>query len=129
MLLTIAVAVQASPRYQRAFVAKYPKTTGTKLAQCQTCHLVQPPAVNPYGLAFKAAHFKFEPLEPKDSDKDGATNLAEITALTFPGKPADKPKGTADSTAAPDSTSTDSTAKPKPEPEPEPEQKPDSTKS
>ena len=133
-LLILVLVAQASPRYRRAFLARYPATEGTKLAECRTCHLALPPANNPYGAAFKAAHFTFDEIEKLDSDKDGATNLAEIKALTYPGDPTDKPgvKGKAgakrDSTksAPADSTSitrapadsvaaSDSTAHPRPD--------------
>src|SRR5262245_65787411 len=91
LALLLALVAQASPRYRRAFLAKYPPAENTTLGECGTCHQATPPALNPYGAAFKAAHYTFDDIEKVDSDKDGASNLAEIKALTLPGDSADKP--------------------------------------
>jgi len=114
-LLTLALVAQANPRYRRAFLAKYPKAEGTKLAECTTCHrsVSQMPAINPYGAAFKAAHYTFDDLEKLDSDKDGVSNLAEITALTYPGDPTDKP-GVKRAGAKPDSSAAADSVKARP---------------
>jgi len=104
VLLLLALVAQASPRYRRAFLAKYPKAENTRLGECTTCHQAAPPALNPYGAAFKAAHYTFDDLEKLDSDKDGVTNLAEIKALTLPGDPSDKPGAKKVGPAKPDST-------------------------
>jgi len=109
-ILASSLVAQANPKLQKAFLAKYGVATGTKLAKCGTCHTAKAPALNPYGKDLKAAqakaaHAKFEAVEKRDSDQDGAPNLAEIKALTLPGDPKDKPAAaaadsTADSTAA-----------------------------
>jgi hypothetical protein len=104
LALLLALVAQASPRYRRAFLAKYPAAENTKLAECGTCHQATPPALNPYGAAFKAAHFTFDEIEKADSDKDGAANLAEIKALTLPGDPTDKPGAKKKGGAKADST-------------------------
>ena len=122
-LMTLAIVAHANLRYRRAFVTKYPEVANTRLAECITCHrgTAQMPALNPYGAAFKAAHYTFDDLEKLDSDKDGASNRKEIQALSYPGDPNDKPGKKApakpDSSAAPDSarakpdsTTTDSSA-------------------
>ena len=104
LALFAALVAQASPRYRRAFLAKYPAVENTKLAECGTCHQATPPALNPFGAAFKAAHYTFDEIEKVDSDKDGASNVAEIKALTLPGDPTDKPGAKKAGSAKADST-------------------------
>ena len=107
-----SVASHARIRYKRDFGVAYPKTNGTRLDACQTCHLPgvsqAPGKLNPYGEALKKAGLKFAVVESADSDKDGFTNRKEIDALSFPGNPKDRPGARADSTKA-DSTQADST--------------------
>jgi hypothetical protein len=115
--LATAFAVQARPRYVRSAAAKYPVITGTKLGDCRLCHTDKPGELNPYGHALKDSSLSFEAIEKLDSDKDGAKNIVEIKALTFPGDSTDTPpkaKAAADSTKSkskpkkspPDSTKT-----------------------
>ena len=66
-------------------------TADTRLDQCSTCHISNTNFnLNPYGADFLNAG-SFEAIESLDSDGDGFTNIAEITALTFPGDPNDFP--------------------------------------
>lgn len=109
-LIVAAVTAHANPKIQKAFLAKYPDAKGSKIAKCATCHAAKPPALNAYGKDLKAAHADFAAIEAKDSDGDGATNVAEIKAATLPGDAKDKP-----AMAATESTATDSTAKAKPD--------------
>ena len=73
-----------------------------KSYNCTTlCHNGNPPNMNPYGAALLAngatansvSAATFTAVEPLDSDGDGFTNLAEITAGTYPGNPASHPAG------------------------------------
>jgi len=111
--------VQAKPNYLMAFGATYPNVVGTSLDSCSTCHTSAIPALNPYGLAFAGSGHNFKSIESADSDGDGASNLAEIMALTLPGdansKPAASPTPTQVSTAptaTPTQVSTAPTATP-----------------
>ncbi len=87
--------VWAKSAYLTSFNTKY-GTSGTVLNTCGICH------VNPngggtrtsYGNDFLANGDSFTAaLEARDSDGDTYTNLAEITARTFPGDAASKPAG------------------------------------
>jgi hypothetical protein len=98
--LTLALGAQAKARNKRQFVEAYPKTKATRLDDCTVCHDGAPPALNPYGLAVQKANMAFKSIEKLDSDKDGASNLAEIAALTFPGDAKDRPGAKRDSAAA-----------------------------
>jgi hypothetical protein len=87
---------------------KYPNIVGTRIDSCFLCHTGSIPGLNPYGAAYKANGRKvaaFALIESADSDGDGASNLAEIMALTFPGDPADVPAAPT-STPPPPPTST-----------------------
>ncbi len=74
-------------------------TAGTVLDQCILCHTTNTSVgpLNPYGTTLLNNGINFAAAEPVDSDNDGFTNLAEITARTFPGNPNSKPQ-TADTT-------------------------------
>jgi len=81
---------------------RYPAMVGTRIDSCSLCHTSSIPSLNPFGTAYKSNGRSLAALaaiEGLDSDGDGSTNLQEITALTFPGDPGDKP-------AAPTSTPT-----------------------
>jgi len=68
------------------FEARYPAASGSKLDQCVLCH-INPSGggpKNPYGNAFGQVH-SYSAIENADSDGDGFTNIAEITAIKFPG--------------------------------------------
>jgi MYXO-CTERM domain-containing protein len=75
--------------YLDAFVAAYPAANGTRIDTCVLCHPTGAGGRNAFGSDFGSAglgnHNFNAALEARDSDGDGSTNLAEITALTFPG--------------------------------------------
>ena len=54
------------------------------------CHSAVPTR-NAYGTAYGNSSHDFTAIEPLDSDGDGFSNLAEITARTFPGNASSKP--------------------------------------
>ncbi len=89
---TIALA---RPGYYDMFIKKYPKVSGTRLDFC-VCHYNKGGggARNPFGNDFSGKGYSFEAIEALDSDKDGFTNIEEITALTYPGDPNDFPPDT-----------------------------------
>jgi hypothetical protein len=99
VVLTSTQAVTAISYYKGEFNAKY-GTSGTRLDTCGICH-VNPAGGGPrnlYGAAFQSESvhssnpaLAFSNIEPLDSDGDGYSNIAEITALTFPGDPNDHP--------------------------------------
>ncbi len=82
--------------YKSAFNTKY-ATTGSKLDSCDTCHLPgDTSSWNPYGQAVKGniglgIDAALAAVEPLDSDGDTFTNVAEITARTWPGDATDHP--------------------------------------
>jgi hypothetical protein len=85
--------------YLSAFNSRY-GTARTKLDDCATCHdTSNMPNRNVYGRAFGRARSAngsnsdagLQAIEPDDTDGDGATNILEITALTWPGDPGDVP--------------------------------------
>lgn len=91
--------------YLNQFTTTYP-SAATTLGTCTLCHSDLNTYVrNPYGAAFEGANHNFASIENLDSDKDGFTNIQEITALTFPGDPASHP-----STPPPDTTAPTVTA-------------------
>jgi hypothetical protein len=79
------------------FNAQYPKNKYAN--NCNICHKGSPPARNPYGTdlvkagatAGNISAATFLAVEGLDSDGDGATNIAEINAGTWPGDPKSKP--------------------------------------
>ncbi|MDD3248237.1 MAG: PGF-CTERM sorting domain-containing protein [Methanosarcina sp.] len=88
-----ASTASAKSNYLTSFNQHY-ETAGTRLDSCTTCH--NGGAVNPYGRAYLGSGRNFASIENLDSDKDGFTNLAEISALNFPGKPDDHPQNTSE---------------------------------
>ncbi len=99
VLLFGAVAL-ALPNDLATFKQLYAPKDGTALAKaaCLVCHAKMPPSknMNPYGadLAKQGTprtSAAFKAIEALDSDKDGFTNIQEITAGTLPGDPASKP--------------------------------------
>ncbi len=114
LLLVLTVALIGMPEalaksgYLSLFTAQYPNTATTKLNNCDVCHT---PAlftisgsskdVNYYGRDYFNAGHSFTAIETTDSDVDGYTNLAEITAGTWPGDPADYPAPTPTPTPTP----------------------------
>ena len=108
LAMTLANAAQpanAVSGYLTAFETQYPDAVGSRIDTCNVCH-TDIPALNPYGVAFQGAGHEFAPIESDDSDGDGASNLAEIMALTFPGDPGDTPPEPSP-TATPSPTSTE----------------------
>jgi hypothetical protein len=110
-MMALTVSAIAIPPYLKVFQTTYKIKDGSNLAKagCKTCH-VAPPELNPYGLDVKKQieAAKLDPKAPEtltklpgllkkieklDSDKDGATNIAEIKADTLPGDPDSKPAG------------------------------------
>jgi len=90
-LASTAQPANANSTYLAAFEAQYPAAVGSRIDSCNLCHTSSIPQLNPYGTAFQGAGHVFAPIESLDSDGDGASNLAEIMALTFPGDAADTP--------------------------------------
>ena len=105
-LLAVMVAfagdAHAVSRYLTDFNSTY-GTTGTALDTCNVCH-TSVPSRNSYGADFAANGHSFTAIADLDSDGDGATNGAEITARTFPGDQNSKP--VASDTTAPQVGST-----------------------
>lgn len=90
----VSPPAQSTPEYQSQFNAKY-DMRGSKLDSCLTCHTQHAGGVenmNPYGTDFGKNNHDFGAIEGLDSDGDGATNIDEIKAESFPGDPNDKPK-------------------------------------
>ncbi len=105
LMVTMIMPYSASARpdlYQE-FLAEYPAVVGTRLESCNVCH-TDPPRRNPYGTDFNLAGRVFSAIESTDSDGDGADNLSEIMALTFPGDPLDGPNSSPIPTATPTHT-------------------------
>jgi hypothetical protein len=81
------------------FKGLYAPKDATPLAKagCVVCHAAMPPtkALNAYGADYLKQKTRdnaaLRAIEKLDSDKDGATNIQEITAGTLPGDPASKP--------------------------------------
>jgi len=91
-LIGISGTVYATQTRYDSFAAKYPNSTTLTTFSCNTCHNPSSfPARNPYGAAYAAANHNFTTIESTDSDGDGYTNLAEITAGTNPGDSASHP--------------------------------------
>lgn len=89
LVMGVAGSGYANSTYFNAWKAAYP-TSATVSSSCSICH-TSAPALNGYGDAVLAANSNFASIEQADSDNDGATNIAEITAGTNPGDPASKP--------------------------------------
>jgi len=87
--------------YLSSFNATY-GTAGTAIATCALCH----PAgggntasnLNNYAVDYVNNGYNYAAIQSLDSDGDGFTNLAEITARTFPGDASSHPTA-ADTTA------------------------------
>ena len=89
ILLAAGGTAYAVSGYLDAFVAAYPAANGSRIDTCVLCHPSGAGGRNAYGSDFGSPglgnHTFNAALEARDSDGDGSTNLAEITALTFPG--------------------------------------------
>ncbi len=102
-LALVAVAAWAKPGIRSSFLSTLKIRDSSKIAQaqCALCHAGRPPVRNPFGKDVeKAMDAKgvqtfnadvWKAIAKLDSDKDGATNEAEIKADTLPGDPASKP--------------------------------------
>jgi len=94
----------AVPSYLTSFTNQYPATNGTRLDVCILCHNSSSGGSrNSFGSAYGGNGHSFTNIEGMDSDGDGATNIVEIGALTFPGNASDTPP-----TATPPSITTSS---------------------
>ena len=86
----VPFAAHARSTYLSAFNSKY-GTSGTVLDSCNTCHGSGGTSTfNPYGNDVRASigsgiSSALTTVEPKDSDGDKFTNLAEIKARSLPG--------------------------------------------
>ncbi|MHB8946132.1 MAG: ammonia-forming cytochrome c nitrite reductase subunit c552 [Bacillota bacterium] len=112
-LLVVSGVALAKPDYQGAFTAKYAADKGSKLDSCNLCHKSDM-SLNKYGTDFAAAGHDFAAIEAKDSDGDGASNIAEINAKTLPGDASSKPAGTGNTGSGGGSTPSTPPAPPKP---------------
>src|SRR5512143_426668 len=98
VFLALGGAAHAFNSYLGTFNTTY-GTSATKLNSCSTCHGSGGTSTwNPYGqalrnliLAGSTISAALTAVEPADSDGDTYSNIAEITAGTFPGDPADHP--------------------------------------
>jgi hypothetical protein len=82
----------AVSNFMTLFNNKY-GTSGTVLNDCSVCH-APIPVLNPYGEDFINAgggDAALDAIANVDSDGDGAINITEINARTFPGDPASIP--------------------------------------
>ena len=105
-LMVLSGAAIAKPPFLQTFKTTYNIKEGSKLdkAGCGICHAGAPPKLNPYGKdvqkqmkadgAEAVTEDTLKKIEKLDSDKDKATNIAEIKADTLPGDPASKPAAT-----------------------------------
>ena len=84
-------SAMAVSSYVTAFDKAYPAAKNSDLSSCLLCHTNQnnPGPRNSYGADFAGS--TFASIESIDSDGDGATNIEEIQALTFPGNAQDAP--------------------------------------
>ena len=93
-LTMFAEPVLAGNRDMRNAIARYPDIDGTVLDSCTLCHVSDRDfSLDPYGRDYDRNQSNFAAIESFDSDGDGFTNLAEIQALTFPGKADSVPTG------------------------------------
>lgn len=95
--LLLASTSWSKSSYLTDFNSQY-GTGGTKLDACVTCHITNRNR-NVYGdeleRALNANSFdtavSLQSIEPDDADGDGASNILEIVAGTFPGDSGDVP--------------------------------------
>lgn len=95
LVVGVASSAIALSGFVKVFAATYnvAKTSTLGKAKCAVCHVGQTAKLNPYGQDIKQALAGSKVLtaevlkrvETKDSDKDGATNIAEIRADKLPG--------------------------------------------
>ncbi|MBM3494654.1 MAG: hypothetical protein FJX72_10130 [Armatimonadetes bacterium] len=102
-LTACALGASALPVTRGEFIKAYKLKPTSKIAQaqCNLCHVPNTNKLNAFGAdlnaAMKAAKTKkltaqvMKIIGAKDSDKDKASNAAEIKADTLPGDPKSKP--------------------------------------
>lgn len=107
-------SAQAFPSYQTDFTSQYSIASGSRLDSCVLCHVNGPNAGprNAYGAAYANNGHSFTAIENLDSDGDGFSNLAEISALTFPGDAGDKPAAATPTPTSPPPSATPTTVLP-----------------
>ena len=78
-----------------SYLSSFNTTYGTSSTALNTCNLCHPggntSTFTSYANDYAANGHNFKTIESLDSDKDGATNLVEIQARTFPGDAKSKP--------------------------------------
>lgn len=85
LLLLAPRAAMAFGSYGDQFNSTYPGSASHTNAGCNLCHVAGGGTdLNGYGAAFAAGH-NFAAIQDVDSDGDGTTNIAEITASAQPG--------------------------------------------
>jgi hypothetical protein len=119
VLLLIAAPADARPPYKKALADFLGLPNSSKLNDCRTCHLPDPPGKeneplaastkphNAFGKRLKEVRAELRKAEKKsdivsailaiadeDSDGDGVPNLLELVAGHFPGDAKDKPTDT-----------------------------------
>jgi hypothetical protein len=84
LVCVFSSSVFAMPPYLAKFKATYPAASA--LAKCTVCHNgTGYKDRNDFAKDFAANAHDFKAIEGFDSDVDGFTNIAEITAGTLPG--------------------------------------------
>ena len=91
LTLAIVVGYQLTANAKSDFWVDFNTRYGTS-APCSTCHVSDSNFnLNDYGADFKDSGRDFAAIEFMDSDGDGADNITEIQAGTFPGDPTSTP--------------------------------------
>jgi hypothetical protein len=86
--------VRAFTHYLEAAYTPYPAIPGSRIDNCNLCHHTDElnwPTLNSFGQDYAAHGYNFAAIANLDSDNDGYTNNAELTALSFPGDFTDRP--------------------------------------
>lgn len=96
MVFAFIVAGLGGEAYAKnSYMTTFNSTYGTAPATIKNCTLCHPnnstSQLNSYASAYKKAAYNYKSIEPLDSDADGATNITEINAGTYPGLATSKP--------------------------------------